>query len=229
MIEAFRLGVRVRTGTLWDGLDLAFEEGSASVIVGPPSSGKTVLLSVLRGERRPDAGDVLAFGESIFRGSESFVRAFRATCGSVPERFDADARQTLNGLFERSALVCGNLPAGERNDRRERLLSLVELSVAGDAPLSELSASERARIALAAELMRSPKVLFADAIVQTAGEPFAARLGSLFRALARAGIIVVLAERRLPAAWAASAGPGKPAGPFLVHRMPAAPAKGGID
>ncbi|MEW6721334.1 MAG: ATP-binding cassette domain-containing protein [Thermodesulfobacteriota bacterium] len=226
MIEAFRLGVRVRGATLWDGLDFAFEEGSVSVIVGPPSSGKTVLLSVLRGERRPDAGDVLAFGESLFRGSESFLRAFRASCGFVPERFDAEARQTVNGLFERSAMVVGNLPPGERKDRRERLLSMVELSVAGDAPLSDLSMSERARVTLAAELMRSPRVLFADGIVHSAGEPFAGRIGSLFRALARAGIIVLLAERRLPARWTAFAGPGKPAGPFLVHRMPA---KGGVD
>ena len=59
MIEGFRLGVFSRGTTLWDGLDFAFGEAAAWFVAGPPSSGKTLLLSILRGERRPDAGDVV--------------------------------------------------------------------------------------------------------------------------------------------------------------------------
>jgi ABC-type transport system involved in cytochrome c biogenesis ATPase subunit len=62
MIEGFRLGVFSRGATLWDGLDFAFGDAAAWFVTGPPSSGKTLLLSILRGERRPDAGDVVVSG-----------------------------------------------------------------------------------------------------------------------------------------------------------------------
>ncbi len=227
MIEAFRLGVFARGRTLWDGLDFAFEDGSAWVIAGPPSCGKTVLLSILRGDRRPDAGDVLVSGESLYRGGESLARSFRASSGCVPERLDAEARLTVNGLFLRSGMMCGSISAEERKERRERLLSMLRLSDAGDARLSELSASERTRTALAAELMRNPKVLFADGVAQSAGSPFSEILGGLFRAMAGVGNTVLLAERQLPAAWVPFAGRGRPVGPFTVHRLPAGVAKGG--
>ncbi|MBE0602826.1 MAG: ATP-binding cassette domain-containing protein [Deltaproteobacteria bacterium] len=227
MIEAFRLGVFTRGKTLWDGLDFAFEDGSATVIVGPPSCGKTLLLDILRGDRRPDAGDVLVSGESLYRGGGSAARAFRASCGCVPERPAADGSLTVNSLFTRSAMMCGSIPAVERKERRERLLAMVGLPGSEGVCLSALSASERARAALAAELLRKPKVLFADGVALAAGSPHVEMLGILFRALAGAGNTILSAERALPGEWATFAGPGKPVGPFLVHRLPAIAVKGG--
>ncbi len=220
MIEAFRLGLFSRGKILWDGLDFAFDEEAVWLIVGPPSSGKTLLLSILRGERQPDAGDVLVSGESLYRGSPSTARSFRASCGSVGERFDGDARLTVDELFLRSALVCGGIPGAERKERQERLLAMVGLGDAGSLRLSSLSASERARAHLAAELVRNPKILFADGVLSSAGVPYREMLGGLFRALAGEGNTILLAERLLPAKWAAAAGDGKPVGPFLIFRLP---------
>lgn len=222
MIEAFRLGVRSRGATLWDGLDFTFDDGAVWAVTGPPSSGKTLLLSVLRGDRRPDAGDVLVSGESLFRRGGPAARVFRGSCGFVPERFDAEARLTVDDLFLRSALAVGGMAGKERREREERLLAMVGLPGAERFALAVLSTSEQARAVLAAELLRNPKVLFADGLVVAAGEPFREMLGGLFRALAREGNTIVLAERRLPDRWAASAGEGKAVGPFLLHRLPGA-------
>jgi ABC-type multidrug transport system ATPase subunit len=226
MIEAFRLGLFSRGKTLWDGLDFAFEDGVAWVIVGPPSSGKTLLLSVLRGVRPPDAGDVLISGESLFRGAGAAARAYRAASGCVTERSD-DVRLTVEELFLRSAFASGGISAKERRARQERLLAMVGLPETSREPMSALSGSERARARLAAELVRSPKFLFADGVVSAAGGPFRERLGGLFRALAGEGNTILLAERELPAGWAPIAGGGRPLGPFRVYRFPAAMEKEG--
>jgi ABC-type multidrug transport system ATPase subunit len=222
MIEAFRLGIYARGVTLWDGVDLAFKEGSVSVIVGPPSSGKTTLLSVLRGERQPDAGDVVVSGESIYRGRGASFRSYRASCGHVPERFADPAGQTVEDLFRLSAVAGGGIPEGERRERQERLLAIVGLASAHHWRLSSLSASERVRAGLAAELVRGPRFLFGDGLVAAAGSPYREMLGGLFRALAREGNTIVLAERHLPERWAAAAGAGTAAGPFrvYVHQVP---------
>jgi len=229
MIEGFRLGVFSRGVTLWDGLDFAFGEAAAWFVTGLPSSGKTLLLSILRGERRPDAGDVVVSGESLYRGNPSLARAWRASCGYVPEQAIADARLTVGDLFRRSALAGGGVRESERMDRTDRLLEMVGLPGALKWRIAELSISERVRACLAAELLRGPKVLFCDGLVADAGVPFWEMLWGLFRALAREGNTVVLAERRIPERWALAAGDPEPVGPFRVYRLPgpAAEVKGG--
>lgn len=227
MIEAFRLGLFSRGAILWDGLDFAFGDGAVWVIVGPPSSGKTLLLSILRGERQPDAGDVLVSGESLYRGRAPAAGTFRAACGWIAERSGDEGRLTVEALFLRSALLCGGIPAREREERRERLLAMVGLPGTEALSLSALSASERVRARLAAELVRNPGYLFADGAVSSAGMPHQEMLGGLFRALAGEGNTILLAERLLPARWAAFAGEGKPVGPFRVFRLQGATAKEG--
>ena len=220
MIEGFRLGVFSRGTTLWDGLDFAFGDAGVWYVAGPPSSGKTLLLSILRGERRPDAGDVVVSGESLYRGNAAIARAWRASCGYVPEQTVADARLTVRDLFLRSALAGGSARAGERQDRAGRLLEMVGLTGALEWRVAELSTSERVRAFLAAELLRGPKVLFCDGVVTGAGTPWREMLWGLFRALAREGNTVVLAERAIPERWALAAGDEEPVGPFRVFRLP---------
>ena len=220
MIEGFRLGVFSRGTTLWDGLDFAFGDAAAWFVAGPPSSGKTLLLSILRGERRPDAGDVLVSGESLYRGNAALARAWRASCGHVPEQTIADARLTVGDLFRRSALAGGGVRESERKDRTDRLLEMVGLPGALGWRIAELSISERVRACLAAELLRGPKVLFCDGVVAGAGIPCREMLWGLFRALAREGNTVVLAERTIPERWALAAGDAEPVGPFRVYRLP---------
>lgn len=242
MIEAFRLGALGRNGTLWDGVDLSFGDGEVWLVSGPASCGKSVLLRILRGDRRPDAGDVVVGGESLVRGARGARAAFRASAGLVPESFPAadrteprpGAARTVGDLFRLSAIVAGAIPAKERKRREEELLTLVGLSdpaggsEAGTRPsggahaweLSSLSLSERARVALAAELLRSPKYLFADMLVTNAGKDWSDRLGALFRALAREGRTIVLAERAVPDRWqVARAGDSAASGPFSFYRV----------
>ena len=220
MIEAFRLGVFSRGATLWDGLDFAFGDATAWFVAGPPSSGKTLLLSILRGERRPDAGDVVVSGESLYRGNPAIARAWRASCGHVPEQSAADARLTVGDLFRRSAMARGGVRESERRDRTGRLLEMVGLSGAAACRFAEMSASERVRACLAAELLRGPKVLFCDGVIAGAGIPYREMLWGLFRALAREGNTVILAERTIPERWALAAGDAEPVGPFRVYRLP---------
>ena len=220
MIEGFRLGVYSRGTTLWDGLDFAFGDAAAWFVTGPPSSGKTLLLSILRGERRPDAGDVLVSGESLYRGNAALARAWRASCGYIPEQTVADERLTVGDLFRRSALAGGGGRETERKERTDRLLEMVGLRGTSAWRISELSISERVRACLAAELLRGPKVLFCDGLVAGAGVPSWEMLWVLFRALAREGNTVILAERMIPERWALAAGDPEPVGPFRVYRLP---------
>lgn len=230
MIEAFRLGVLGRAGTLWEGVSLSFGDGDVWLVAGPPSCGKTLLLGILRGARRPEAGDVVVGGESLVRGPRGAAASFMASAGLVPESFPAPdpgrrgrgGARTVGDLFRLSAIAAGAIPATERKRREEELLALVGLGDHGAHAwdLSALSLSERARVALAAELLRNPKYLFADMLVANAGSDWTDLLGALFRALAREGRTIVLAERAVPDRWqAVRAGDRAASGPFAFHRI----------
>jgi ABC-type multidrug transport system ATPase subunit len=222
MIEAFRVGAVSRGGTLWDGLDMAVDDGEVCVVTGPPACGKTVLLGILRGERRPDAGDVVVGGESLYRGKSGTARAFLASSGFVPESFHAGVRQAVRDLFRLSCVAGAAISAKERRAREEELLSLLGLDGARDAGLSTLSVSERARVSLAVELFRGPNVLFADMLLHNSGREWTDMLGGLFRALAREGRTILLAERTIPERWkAAGSGEGVAKGPFRLFRFAA--------
>lgn len=224
MIEAFRVGVVSRNGTLFDGLDLTFDDGEVSVVTGPPASGKTLLFRILRGDRRPDAGDIVVGGESLYRGKPGSARAFQAASGVIPESFSAAGGHAVRDLFRLSCVARTGISAKERAKREEELLSMVGLAEARDLRLSSLSVSERARIALAVELLRGPKVLFADMLLHNAGEEWADMLGGLFRALSREGKSVLLAERAIPERWRSRGiGEGVPKGPFRLFRIAAYP------
>ena len=224
MIEAFRVGAVSRGRTLWEGVDLAAGTGELWVVAGPPSSGKTLLLHILRGERRPDSGDVVVDGESLYRGSPEHNRRFRALSGVVPELLPAEPGKTLEELFLLSALALGGLTDGERNARMGDLLSLVGLSGAENVEVSSLSVSERARAAFAVELFRSPRYLFLDMFLASAGREWADRMGALLRALAREEKTILMMERRLPDEWQAQkASSPLSAGPFTLYRVAAPP------
>ncbi len=220
MIEAFRLGFVSRNGTLWDGLDLAVGEGDVLVVTGPPGCGKTSLLRILRGVHRPDAGDVVAGGQSLYRGGAA--TAFRAISGFVPESPPAWAGRTVHDVFLLSAAAGTGVPEGESDERESGLLAMMGLADARGWEIATLSASERARVALAAELFRGPRYLFADMLLANAGREWTDRLRALFRALAREERTIVLAERELPESWRGRAGAeGEAKGPFLLYRIPA--------
>jgi len=220
MIEAFRVGVVSRGKTLWEGLDFAAGKSEMWIVTGPPSCGKTLLMAVLRGERRPDFGDVVVGGESLYRGSPEHNRRFRTDSGVVPESFPREAGKTVIDLFRRSALAAERVPAVEQEGRMAELLPLVGLSGVEGEEVSSLSVSERTRVALAVELFRNPRHLFLDMVLENAGSEWADRLGGLLHALAREERTILMMERQLPEKWrAAAVSSPHCAAPFLLHRL----------
>jgi len=227
MIEAFHLRAASRGMTLFEDLTLVFDEGEAWIVSGPPSCGKTLLLRILSGDRRPDSGNVVAWGDSLYGGASTARNRFRLMAAFVPESLPASG-QTARDLFRLSALSAGDIPRRERDRREVELLALLGVAGTATVPLSSLSVSERARIALAAELLRGPKVLFLDMLLSNAGRDWTDSLLSLFRALAREGRTIVMMERELPERWRGAAEPGtavasdpriRDAGPFRMFRL----------
>ena len=65
-------------------VSLDLRDGEITLLMGPSGSGKTTLLAVLSGLLRPDAGQVLALGQDLWRLPEARREEFRLRhCGFI--------------------------------------------------------------------------------------------------------------------------------------------------
>jgi ABC-type lipoprotein export system ATPase subunit len=139
-------------------LDAAFAAGTVTAVTGPSGSGKTTLLHLLAGLDLPDEGEVLVDGVSL----TSLDRAGRA---ELRRRSVAFVGQTVGlvpflGARENAeiALELRGLPTGAAAEA----IAAVGLEEHAERPVSELSAGQRERAALARALAARPLAIIAD-------------------------------------------------------------------
>ena len=144
------------------GVDLDFHVGEMVAIVGASGVGKSTLLHVLGTIERPDAGEILFSGESVFAYDDENLAAFRnQTIGFVfqfhhllPE-FNALENTMMPALIK-------GVNATEAGDRAEAILTRVGLDHRLKHHVGELSGGEQQRVAVARALILKPAILLAD-------------------------------------------------------------------
>jgi len=163
VLETRGVGLRYRDGAkethaLRD-MDLGLEPGKVYGVMGPSGSGKSSLLTVMAGLRRPTAGEVR------FRGGP---------LSDLPETRRAAIRRNHFGFVFQQPFLLPWLTAMENvlvggTGRRDAMVARANILFAslGVEELSgrypeQLSGGERQRVAVARALIGEPEVLFAD-------------------------------------------------------------------
>jgi predicted ABC-type transport system involved in lysophospholipase L1 biosynthesis ATPase subunit len=141
------------------GVTLDVHHGETLFLVGPSGAGKTSLLYTLAGLEKPNAGEVLINGQSLYRlGRKEQAHVRNTSMGYVFQSFFL--------LPELTALENVMVPALIRHrqakDRALELLERVGLGGRTNHLPSELSGGEQQRVAIARSLMNDPAILFAD-------------------------------------------------------------------
>jgi ABC-2 type transport system ATP-binding protein len=144
------------------GLSLDVPRGSFFGLVGPNGAGKTTTMRITTGLLRPDAGAVWVDGIDVWADPVAAKRHI----GVLPEDLNLFERLsglellTYHGLLRRMDMAV-------ITSRARDLLDVLNLADAADTMVVDYSHGMRKKIALAAALLHSPKVLFLD-------EPFEA-------------------------------------------------------
>ncbi|MET7551126.1 ABC transporter ATP-binding protein [Streptomyces sp. NPDC005078] len=148
--------------TVLDGLDITFEPGRMTALVGPSGSGKSTLLAVAGALLRPTAGQVLLDGEDL----TGLTDAQRAEARRERIGYMFQSGNLLSGLTATDQLLAAVYISGERprahRSRAEEALSRVGLGHRLRHRPEQLSGGERQRVALARALFLSPKLLLID-------------------------------------------------------------------
>ncbi len=169
------------------GISLELGRGTTLAVMGGSGAGKTVLLRIIAGLVRPDAGEVSLFGTRIDRMREEAILPLRRQTGFV---FQGAALFDSLSVFENVAFPLRehtSLSLGEITDRVHRFLALVGLPGTDGLLPAELSGGMRKRVGIARALVMEPEVVFFDE--PTAGlDPTNARLVAELIAELRTGV-----------------------------------------
>lgn len=173
-----------------DGVDLEVAGDSILAVFGPNGAGKTTLLKALSGERKPDAGRVVADGKAV-TGSDP---AWRGRVGLVSHRTGLYMKLTvMENLLFFAALHGVAGAAGAANEALEEVGAGELAGTRAEA----LSHGQRQRVALARSLLHDPDILFLDEPFSGLDPSGAAALETMLRARRSPERIVVLVTHDL--------------------------------
>lgn len=144
------------------GVDLRVERGEFVAVVGPSGSGKSTLLFTVGGLLRPESGEVMLDGKSVYQLSRAQRARLRVTnLGFVFQTFNLVPYLSCLENVTFPALLAGR----SRIDALRKAAALLErlgLSSRARHRPSELSVGERQRVAVARAMINGPKLLVAD-------------------------------------------------------------------
>lgn len=147
---------------IFDGIDMAVEQGKITAIMGPSGTGKTTLLKLIGAQLRPAAGKINFDGQDIHRLGRRALYQARRKMGML---FQSGALFTDISVFDNVAF-----PIREQtrlNKQMVRDLVLMKLEAVGlrgacDLMPSELSGGMARRVALARAIALDPQVIMYD-------------------------------------------------------------------
>ncbi len=146
-----------------DGAALAVRAGELVAVVGLSGAGKSTLLHILGGLDRPEEGEVLFEGRSIYAMSSAARTAFRASrLGFVFQAYHLMPEMDVVENVMLPAMAIGALPRAKMRERALQLLGQVGLSARASHTPIELSGGEQQRVAIARALMNEPRLILAD-------------------------------------------------------------------
>jgi ABC-type multidrug transport system ATPase subunit len=187
LIEAYGVSRHVRGGhAVLSGVSVSIAPGELVGMIGASGAGKTSLLEVLAGVRRPSTGVVRHGRADLTRGGTAV--------GYVPQDDIVHAELPLATMLRFAARL--RLPAAtSRDDVRARVddvLATLGLRDRAHVPVRALSGGERKRAGIAVELLARPRALFLDEPTSGLDPLTGAGLVAQLRELADTGVAVVL-------------------------------------
>jgi tungstate transport system ATP-binding protein len=140
-----------RGRTLIDNLSFTLEGRGITAILGPNGAGKSLLLRLLHGLLKPNAGTIVWGRQPL----DSEVRARQAMVFQRPTMLRRSAADNLR-------FVLGHLPRTTRDRRVDELITEAKLTHAAATPARLLSGGEQQRLAIVRARATEPEVLFLD-------------------------------------------------------------------
>jgi putative ABC transport system ATP-binding protein len=186
--------------TALQGIDLQVNAGEFVAVIGKSGSGKSTLLNMIAGIDHPTSGEVVVNGTAIHRLSEGQVAVWRGrNLGLVFQFFQLIPTLTAIENVMLPMDFCNMYSNGEREERANYLLGLVDIAKQANKLPSSLSGGEQQRVAIARALANDPPLILADEPTGNLDSRTAGTIFGLFQDLVKQGktILMVTHDKEL--------------------------------
>ena len=136
------------------GISAVFQKARLTALVGADGAGKTTFMRILAGILPPSEGEVLVFGENLYRD----VSRLQKMVGYMPQKFGLYEDLSVAENFSLYADLFG-LSQADRRERTAQLLAMTGLSGFTERPAGKLSGGMKQKLGLACALLNHPRIL----------------------------------------------------------------------
>ncbi len=182
-----------------DGVDLAMEPNSFTVVMGPSGSGKSTLLHLVGGLDRPTSGSIRVGQQLIEKLDENALAEYRRrTVGFVFQSFNLI--QSMSALDNIAfPMRFAHISLRKRRAIAMEMLQRVGLQDRGVHRPTELSGGQQQRVAIARSLVNNPKLILADEPTGNLDTASGASIMQLLSDLHKGGrsVLVVTHDQRM--------------------------------
>lgn len=195
-------GERVKAHVLKD-VNLAFQQGEFTAIIGQSGSGKSTLLNILGTLDRPSSGRVLAGGHDLTGLSDDQLARFRNRAMGFIFQFHyllPEFTALENVLIP--TWLGGGAPPAEKKELARELLERVGVSERMNNKSTDLSGGQQQRVAIARALINRPRLILADEPTGNLDSESATQVNQLMREINRefrTTFIIVTHDRHIAA------------------------------
>lgn len=178
------------------GVNLKVDSGEVVSVIGASGSGKSTMLRCINLLERPDGGDILFNGESIF-GQDVNIAGYRTKVGMVFQSFN---------LFENMNVLknctIGQIKVLKRDKKEAEEIALKYLEKVGmgafvNARPSQLSGGQKQRVAIARALAMEPEVLLFDEPTSALDPEMVGEVLLVMKRLAESGLTMIVVTHEM--------------------------------
>lgn len=178
------------------GVDLQVQKGEVVCLIGPSGSGKSTLLRCINALETYERGSILAFGETVQRGSKT-VQTLRSRMGMVFQRFNLFPHRTVLENVMEGPLYVKNEPAAQVRREALALLDKVGLAEKADAYPEQLSGGQQQRVAIARALAMKPEAMLFDEPTSALDPELVGDVLQVMRTLADEGMTMIVVTHEM--------------------------------
>jgi Cu-processing system ATP-binding protein len=153
MIELQNITKRFGVHTVLNAINLRFEAGFVTAVLGPNGSGKTTLMKTILGLVRPDSGEVVIDGANVLGTAE-----YRNAIGYMAQIARFQDNLTARELIAMMQDIRKNVV----RTRAEELSSIFGIELYLDKPLKTLSGGTRQKVNAVLAFMFNPSIFILD-------------------------------------------------------------------
>lgn len=162
MIEVRNITKMYGRERVLDDVSFTVKEGTQLGLIGPGGAGKSLIVKILCGLVKPDAGDVFVDGHNVNRLTDLELAEYRKKVGMLFQNYALFDFMTVEENISFPLENAGKLTEGEIRERVDDILGRIALPNVHKQYPRELSGGMKKRVTFARAVINRPPILFYD-------------------------------------------------------------------